>query len=515
MKKVLTLVILVALAAGGYYGYERYTRVEQGMQLVTANVTRGDVAQVIDAVGRLEAVTTVLIGSQQSGIIKNLYADFNTQVKAGQIVAELEPELFETQVEQAKASLVRLQSDIDRSRIQLEDAQLKLARARDLSSRSLIPRTDLETAEVNAKTAEMSYKSAQAQMVQAEAQLNQAEVNLRQTVIRSPIDGVVISRDVDVGQTVAASMQAPTLLTIANDLTQMQVSAKIGESDIGLIAAGQPVSFQVDAYPGRSFTGTVRQVRLNPTVEQNVVSYVTVIDVPNPEALLKPGMTANVTVEVARAVDTLRVPASALRFEPTPEIYAGLGLTPPAEPEAQLAAGAPAADAGDGASAGPAAGGGRGGDFFGARGGSDADREALRAQFQNMSEEERQAFFAARGGGGGRAGRGGNGRGGRGGAGGGQRLNAAGAPVERGQVWVVADGQLQAVNVLTGVSDGARVAIVGGGPLEEGMVLATGVLQAQAAPANNTNPAANNPLLPNFNRGRGGGNRGGGRGFPF
>jgi len=506
MKKVLTLVILVALAAGGYYGYERYTRVEQRMQLVTANVTRGDVAEVIDAVGRLEPVTTVLIGSQQSGIIKNLYADFNTQVRAGQIVAELEPELFETQVEQAKASLVRLQSDIDRSRIQLEDAQLKLARARDLSSRSLIPRTDLETAEVNAKTAEMSYKSAQAQMVQAEAQLNQAEVNLRQTVIRSPIDGVVISRDVDVGQTVAASMQAPTLLTVANDLTQMQISAKIGESDIGLIATGQPVTFQVDAYPGRSFTGTVRQVRLNPTVEQNVVSYVTVIDVPNPEALLKPGMTANVTVEVARAVNTLRVPAAALRFEPTPEIYAGLGLTPPAEPEAQLAANLPAVDAGDGASGPPA--GGR--SDFGGRGGSDANREALRAQFQNMSDEERQAFFAARGGGGGR---GGNGRGGNGRAGGQRLTNAAGGPVERGQVWVVADGQLQPVSILTGVSDGARVAVVGGGPLEEGMVLATGVLQAQAAPATNTSPA-NNPLLPNFNRGRGGGGRGG-RGFPF
>jgi HlyD family secretion protein len=515
MKKVLTLVILVAVAAGGYYGYERYTRVEQGMQLVTAQVTRGDVAQVIDAVGRLEAVSTVLIGSQQSGIIKALYADFNTQVKAGQIVAELEPELFETQVQQAEASLVRLQSDIDRSRIQLEDAQLKLARARDLSSRSLIPRTDLETAEVNAKTAEMSYKSAQAQMVQAEAQLNQAEVNLRQTVIRSPIDGVVISRDVDVGQTVAASMSAPTLLTVANDMTQMQVSANIGESDIGLIAEGQPVSFQVDAYPGRSFTGTVRQVRLNPVIEQNVVSYVTVINVPNPEKLLKPGMTANVTVEVARVSDTLRVPAAALRFEPTPEIYAGLGLTPPAEPEAQLAGGMPAGDGGDGASDAPGAG-APGGDAFAAgRGGSDADREALRAQMQNMSDEERQAFFAARGGGrGGRGGRGGNGRGGA--AGTGQRAaGGAAGLVERAQIWVVADGQLQPMTILTGVSDGARVAVVGGAPLEEGMVLATGVLQAPLAGATNTNPTANNPLLPNFNRGRGGGGRGGRGGFGF
>jgi len=511
MKKALTLVVLVALAAGGYYGYERYTRVEQGMQLVTANVTRGDVVQVIDAVGRLEAVSTVLIGSQQSGIIKALYADFNTQVKAGQIVAELEPELFETQVQQAEASLVRLQSDIDRSRIQLEDAQLKLARARDLSSRNLIPRTDLETAEVNAKTAEMSYKSAQAQMVQAEAQLNQAEVNLRQTVIRSPIDGVVISRDVDVGQTVAASMSAPTLLTVANDMTQMQVSANIGESDIGLIAEGQPVSFQVDAYPGRSFTGTVRQVRLNPVIEQNVVSYVTVINVPNPENLLKPGMTANVTVEVARAVDALRVPAAALRFEPTPEVFAALGLTPPEEPQARLAGSMPAGDGGDGASDAPGAGGAGGNAFAAGRGDSDADREALRAQFQNMSDEERQAFFAARGGG--RGGRGGSGRGG---AGTGQRAaGAAAGVVERGQIWVVANGQLQPMRILTGVSDGARVAVVGGDPLEEGMILATGVLQAPVAAATNTNQGATNPLLPNFNRGRGGGGRGGRGGFGF
>jgi len=511
MKKVLTLVILVALAAGGYYAYERYTRVEQRMQLVTAEVTRGDVAQVIDAVGRLEPVSTVLIGSQQSGIIRALYADFNTQVKAGQIVAELEPELFETQVQQAEASLVRLQSDIDRSRIQLEDAQMKLARARDMSSRELIPRTDLETAEVNAKTAEMSYKSAQAQMVQADAQLIQAEVNLRQTVIRSPIDGVVISRDVDVGQTVAASMSAPTLLTVANDMTQMQVSANIGESDIGLIAEGQPVSFQVDAYPGRSFTGTVRQVRLNPVIEQNVVSYVTVINVPNPEALLKPGMTANVTVEVARAVNTLRVPAAALRFEPTPDVFAGLGLTPPAEPQAQLAGSMPAGDGGDGASDAPGAG-GPGGDAFAAGRGSDADREALRAQLQNMSDEERQAFFAARGGG--RGGRGGSGRGGAAGAG--QRATGAAAGVvERAQIWVVADGQLQPMSILTGVSDGARVAVVGGEPLEEGMILATGVLQAPVAAATNPNQGATNPLLPNFNRGRGGGGRGGRGGFGF
>ena len=172
-------------------------------------------------------------------------------------------------------------------------------------------------------------KSAEAQLVQGQASLNQNKVNLSHTVIAAPIDGVVISRNVDVGQTVAASMQAPTLFEIANDLTQMQVNANIDEADIGQIQPGQPVRFQVDAYPGQTFTGVVAQVRLNPVIEQNVVSYVTVISVPNPEMRLRPGMTANVTVEVAREDNTLLVPSSAVRFSPTPELFAQLGQPVP------------------------------------------------------------------------------------------------------------------------------------------------------------------------------------------
>ena len=418
MKRTLVTVgVLVILGAGGYFAYERFKSPPSSLQLVTATVSRGNVVAGIDATGRLQAVRTVQVGSQVSGTIKTLNADFNSVVTRGQVVAELEPSLFETQVEQAEATVTRMRADLERSRVQVEDAQLKLARARDLTARQLLPKADLETAEANSRTAQAAVKSAEAQLVQGQASLNQTKVNLSHTIITAPIDGVVILRNVDVGQTVAASMQAPTLFEIANDLTQMQVNANIDEADIGQIQPGQPVRFQVDAFPGQTFTGTVVQVRLNPVIEQNVVSYVTVISVPNPELRLRPGMTANVTVEVAREDNTLLVPSSAVRFSPTPELFAQLGQPVP-EPltadtsrrtgeetpaTATITPGnAPSGGREGGAPAGAADAGGQG------RGGSNDQREALRARLQQMSPEERQAFFAARGGGG----QGGGGRGG-------------------------------------------------------------------------------------------------------
>jgi HlyD family secretion protein len=197
--------------------------------------------------------------------------------------------------------------------VQLEDAYQKRKRARELAADQLIAASDLDSAEVNARVAEAALRAAQAQVVQAQASLHQSEVNLAHTIIAAPIDGVVISRNVDVGQTVAASMQAPTLFVIARDLREMQVEARIAESDIGRVRTGQPVTFRVDAYPAGVFAGTVSQVRLQPVIEQNVVSYVTVIDVPNADLRLKPGMTANVTVEIARASNVLRVPNQAMR----------------------------------------------------------------------------------------------------------------------------------------------------------------------------------------------------------
>jgi HlyD family secretion protein len=285
-------------------------------QYLTAAVTRGDVVETVEATGTLEALETVEIGSQVSGSIKSLHADFNSTVKAGQVIARLEPSLFEAQVEQAKSSLLRLQAEVERARVSLEDATLKMQRAQDLWAKQLIARSDLEAADATARQAQAALKSAEAQLAQGEASLNQTQVNLSHTVIRAPIDGIVISRNVNVGQTVAASMSAPVLFVIARDLTRMRVNASIGEADIGRIAAGQPATFSVDAYPGRRFTGTVSQVRLQPTVESNVVSYVTLIDVANKDLRLKPGMTASISVEIARSDDALRVPTSALRFQP-------------------------------------------------------------------------------------------------------------------------------------------------------------------------------------------------------
>ena len=312
---VAAAVLAVAVLMATYY-YRRDVAAE-APTFTTAATSRGDVISTVEATGTLEAVTTVQVGSQVSGTISALHADFNSKVHKGQIVAELDASLFQTQVEQARATVVRLQADVDRAKVQAEDAAIKLKRAHELFDKQLIPMTDLETAESTARSADAAVKGAEAQVVQAQASLNQADVNLSHTIIKAPIDGVVIARNVDVGQTVASSLQAPTLFVIARDLSEMRVNASIDESDIGEITPKQPVKFRVDAYPGETFTGTVSQVRLQPVVQQNVVSYVTVIDVPNPGLKLKPGMTAAVTIETARAGDVLKVPNAALRFKPS------------------------------------------------------------------------------------------------------------------------------------------------------------------------------------------------------
>ena len=288
-------------------------------------VTSGPVVNRVEATGTLQAVTTVAVGSQVSGTISSLHADFNSRVRKGQVLARLEPSLFQTQVEQAEATVQRLQADVERAVVEVEDAAAKLRRAEQLSTQQLIAASDLDTARTTARQAEAALKSARAQVAQARAAVNQSRVNLGHATITAPVDGIVVSRNVDVGQTVAASMQAPTLFVLAEDLARMQVNASVDESDIGQIQPGQQVTFQVDAYPDQVFTGSVRQVRLDPVVEQNVVSYVTVIDVPNPELKLKPGMTANVSVEIARADHALRVPNAAFRFRPDPEVLQAMG----------------------------------------------------------------------------------------------------------------------------------------------------------------------------------------------
>ncbi len=282
----------------------------------TAVVDRGDILDVVGATGTLQAVTTVQVGSQVSGNIQSLGADFNSTVKKGQVIARLDPSTFQARVEQAKASLTTANANVEKAKAAVDDAKQKYERAKELQSQSLIPQSDLDTAQANYQAAVAQVKGDLAAVEQAKANVNQAQLDLDHTVITAPIDGVVIARSIDIGQTVAASFQAPVLFTIANDLSQLEVNASIDEADVGRVHDGQDVTFHVDAYPDRTFTGRVQQVRLQPITTQNVVTYNTIITVENKDLKLMPGMTATVSVIVDSRKDVLRVPAAALRYRP-------------------------------------------------------------------------------------------------------------------------------------------------------------------------------------------------------
>ena len=286
---------------------------------ITGRVQRGDIIQVVSATGTLQAGVTVQVGSQVSGTIAKLHTDFNSQVKKGQVIAELDQAKFKARVDEEKASLRSAQANMAKTKVTLEDTRRNLARATELRNRDLISQSELDAAQTAFEAAAAQFEVAKAQVAQAQAALNQAAVDLGNTIIRSPVDGIVISRNVDVGQTVAASLQAPTLFTIANDLSKMEVHANVDEADIGNVWEGQEVTFTVDAYPTRRFTGKVSQVRNAPTTVQNVVTYNAVVGIDNRELLLKPGMTANVEFLVSRKSDVLRIPNVAIRFKPPSE----------------------------------------------------------------------------------------------------------------------------------------------------------------------------------------------------
>ncbi len=271
-------------------------------QYKTEKVDRGNVTMTVTATGTLSAVTTVQVGSQVSGVISRLYADFNSAVAKGQLLAELDPTPFEAQVEQRRADLTRAQ-------VQTDDTRIKYDRQRRLMDGGLTSQAEVDAAEAQ-------FKSAKAQVDQAQAALSQSLTNLRYTRIISPISGTVVDRQYDVGQTVAASFQAPTLFQIAQDLTKMQVQADVDQSDIGRVRVGQVARFTVDAYPDEEFRGTISQIRYNALVNQNVVTYPVILEVANPEDRLRPKMTANVTIDVATVNDVLRIPNAALRFKP-------------------------------------------------------------------------------------------------------------------------------------------------------------------------------------------------------
>jgi HlyD family secretion protein len=321
---IAVLLAVTTLTLRAFYGNRG-----AGMPEVTSEaVTRGPIVPTISATGSLGAVTTVQVGSQVSGAIESLHADFNSIVTRGQLLARLDQSLIRSAIEQAQANLVRAQADLERLQVMAEDAEMRAERLRQLWRKELIAAVELEAAETAARGAQAQIRSGQAQVTQARAALTQQQVNLDKTVIRSPIDGIVLARNVDVGQTVAASLQAPVLFEIAADLTEMQLQAHIDESDLGAVREGQPVRFTVDAYPAETFRGRVEQVRLNPTMEQNVVTYAAIISAPNPEFKLMPGMTAVLTIETARRDDALRVPAAAVRFRPAADVLAAFGHEP-------------------------------------------------------------------------------------------------------------------------------------------------------------------------------------------
>ena len=288
----------------------------------TAKVDVGSVTQTVTATGTLSAVTTVKVGSVVSGNVAVLHADFNKQVKKGDLLAELDPVPFQEKVDQMKAAREKAQVDV-------RNNEIGLRRQKALHDEGLAPEADLDQAQAN-------RDSSVAALGQAEANLRQAETDLRNSKIVAPIDGVVVDRQYDVGQSVAASFQAPTIFTIAQDLTKMQVSADVSESDIGMCKVGEPVRFTVDAYPDQVFRGSISQIRLNATVNQNVVTYPVIIEVSNPDLALRPNMTANVTIDVATARDVLRVPNAALRFRPE-EKEASAPPPTPASPEERAA----------------------------------------------------------------------------------------------------------------------------------------------------------------------------------
>ena len=554
MKRIVWLVVVVLVVAGGLSAYFYTQSRGAAPRYRTVKVERGPLTAAVSATGNLNAVITVQVGSQVSGQIKELFADFNTVVKRGQLIARIDPEIFEAKVNQARGDLEAAQAtvlnqaaQVEKARAEVENARSALAEAKaltakaqvalvdtrrdydrkkELMSKDLIAKSDLDSSQANHDSAaaqldstrakeqslaaaigsaqaqlrvtEAMLKSAHATVAQKQAALRQAQVDLEHTRITAPVDGVVVSRAIDVGQTVAASLQAPVLFTIAQDLTKMQVETSVDEADIGRIKLDDRASFTVDAFPGETFTGNVMQIRKAAQVVQNVVTYTVVVAVGNPAGKLLPGMTANVKLVYAEKPNVLKVPNAALRFRPAGAAEGGpTGAGAPS----QRGAGGSGGAGGGGAAAGSGgvAGGGAGrleairerlvqtyrldeaqqrkldailqetrGQFAELQGLPEQERqariqknrEATRAKIREILTDEQRARFDADAG----SGTGGGGRSGRG--------------AVAGRVWIqAADGKLQPVQLTLGISDGSSTEVVAG-DLKDGQDVVTGAVGA-------------------------------------
>ncbi len=316
MKKFIVLILILLAGAAAWLllsgpGEKEYV-------YRTVPVESGDITSAVTATGRLGAETVVEVGTQVSGTVKEIYADFNEPVKKGQLIALIDPAVLKARLEESKANLAAANASVARARANLTESDRNLKRNRELWDRKLIAKSELDAAETAHLTNKAGLQEAQARVQQVRAALRQAETNLGYTKIISPEDGVIISREVNVGQTVAASLSTPTLFTIAKDLSDMQIETSVDEADISRVKEGQTVEFTVDAYSGTTFEGRVKQVRISPSTSDNVVTYPVIISVANPELKLKPGMTANVSIITDRKTGVLKVPLAALRFSPPP-----------------------------------------------------------------------------------------------------------------------------------------------------------------------------------------------------
>ncbi len=418
-KKIVAIVVILVVIAGVVTFFARKGSTEN-VQWLTLQVGHGNVDVVVTATGTLAADTTVQVGTQVSGTIAKLYADWNSHVRSGQIVAMLDTTFLWASVEQAQANL-------QKTLVAEDQAKITFNRVKQLVERNLDSKSDYDTALGNLQTAE-------ANVAQAQTSLDQAKINLSYATIRSPITGVVISRNVDIGQTVASSFSTPTLFTIANNLSDMQVQAAVDEGDIGQVKVGEPVTFTVDAFPNDVFSGKVTQIRLQPSTVQNVVEYTVIIDVPNPDLKLLPGMTANLTIQVAQASDVLKVPTTALRFMP-PEQY-----------RAELAKAIP-----------------------------DSVRERMRQRFQKDRNQHGGAFAY-----------GGNQGQGFGQPGESNYQNRELRPGSYFMVWVLDGKQIKPVRVKIGLSDGTSTQVEG--DLTPGEPVVVGMLSNGAASQRQSNP---------------------------
>ncbi len=318
IKKLFLLLLIV----GAGFGVWKFATRDRSVKysFTTAEITRGDITSTVTATGELSAVDVVEVGTQVSGRIEDIYADFNSVVQAGQLIALIDPSVAKLELKEAESSLAVALASVKSARAALKDAQRKYTRGKELLSKKLIAQSEVDTAEADVEMKQAALEEALSRVEQYRTQVERKRTDLNYTRITSPITGVVIDRQVDSGQTVAAGFQTPTLFKIAKDLTQMQIKTKVDEADIGHIEAGQNVTFRIDAFPEENFNGKVVQVRIAPETSDSVVTYTVIINVDNKDLKLKPGMTANVSIETETCRNVLRLPIASLRFTPPEEL---------------------------------------------------------------------------------------------------------------------------------------------------------------------------------------------------